>query len=523
MKYSLQILQKFLDEAGVVSEIQKDRHYFYAGIRIFDKDSFAACKNGDEDEKGRMADCGEDSSYIYIASGYQSELESLPDGNALVCLFTPEPDVLNRFCCLLIRDCTLHRLLNLIFRMEQRCGQLEQEMTALLQQPDAFSSCVSLLSAFLGNPAYAMDTRFKLLAIDSSKDLMYSSLTLKRLLEQVYMPINTVEAILKSDTWMQSVKTTEPVLMSMPEFYCPFINCAIRFHDKVQGYLIIVGLARNIVPGDIDIVSELMNVINRIAMASIISPSMRGEYYEQFFLDVIMGKLSDQRLMAEQLQPMHWLLNDSYAVLVCKINPERSSMNETIFMRLAHLSDGRPCIREDHLYCIFHIQSDSQLRQTEKKIISLLKSSHINGCLSSAFEGFRNLRQQVQITDNILEIGMRMHPGKSLYRVADYRLSYLFHLCEKSCRLDFFVHPSITLLEEYDLQHNTDFLPTLYIYLINGLALNDTAKKLNIHRNTLRYRLERITGLTGLDLKENGQILELLLSYEIKQYLRLSS
>ena len=47
MKYSLQILQKFLDEAGVVSEIQKDRYYFYAGIRIFDKDSFAACKNGD--------------------------------------------------------------------------------------------------------------------------------------------------------------------------------------------------------------------------------------------------------------------------------------------------------------------------------------------------------------------------------------------------------------------------------------------------------------------------------------------
>jgi len=43
---------------------------------------------------------------------------------------------------------------------------------------------------------------------------------------------------------------------------------------------------------------------------------------------------------------------------------------------------------------------------------------------------------------------------------------------------------------------------TLETWFIHNLQNNNTAKALFIHRNTLEYRLNNITKLTGLDLSK---------------------
>jgi PucR family transcriptional regulator, purine catabolism regulatory protein len=56
-------------------------------------------------------------------------------------------------------------------------------------------------------------------------------------------------------------------------------------------------------------------------------------------------------------------------------------------------------------------------------------------------------------------------------------------------------------LREYDEQHHGDLLRTLEVYLDSGNALAEASAALNVHRNTLLYRLRRIEELTGLDLR----------------------
>jgi purine catabolism regulator len=50
---------------------------------------------------------------------------------------------------------------------------------------------------------------------------------------------------------------------------------------------------------------------------------------------------------------------------------------------------------------------------------------------------------------------------------------------------------------------------TLDAYLRYGGALAEAAAAINIHRNTLLYRLGRVEELTGLDLKDVTQRLNL--------------
>ncbi len=57
----------------------------------------------------------------------------------------------------------------------------------------------------------------------------------------------------------------------------------------------------------------------------------------------------------------------------------------------------------------------------------------------------------------------------------------------------------------YDREHRSELLKTLIAYLNEFGALEATAAKLFVHRNSLRYRLLRINELTGWDLNDPEQ------------------
>ncbi|MGO9581455.1 MAG: PucR family transcriptional regulator [Acidimicrobiales bacterium] len=60
-------------------------------------------------------------------------------------------------------------------------------------------------------------------------------------------------------------------------------------------------------------------------------------------------------------------------------------------------------------------------------------------------------------------------------------------------------------LIDYDREHRSELLKTLIAYLNEFGALEATAAKLYVHRNSLRYRLARIAELTGWDLNDPEQ------------------
>ncbi|MCG3056256.1 helix-turn-helix domain-containing protein, partial [Escherichia coli] len=72
-------------------------------------------------------------------------------------------------------------------------------------------------------------------------------------------------------------------------------------------------------------------------------------------------------------------------------------------------------------------------------------------------------------------------------------------------------------LKDYD--EKGDLLETLSVYVEENGDVNKAAGKLFIHRNTLRYRLERISELTNKDPRKLSDLVELyvaILQYKIQ-------
>lgn len=87
-------------------------------------------------------------------------------------------------------------------------------------------------------------------------------------------------------------------------------------------------------------------------------------------------------------------------------------------------------------------------------------------------------------------------------------LEWLYHLAPERLA-DNPYYLQIDQLARHDQRHRHDLLRSLEAYLDCGGALAEAALRLNIHRNTLAYRLNRVTELLGVDLREVEQRLNL--------------
>lgn len=160
-----------------------------------------------------------------------------------------------------------------------------------------------------------------------------------------------------------------------------------------------------------------------------------------------------------------------------------------------------------------------------------------NDVCVQAVEFFKNqstdLKLQVGISrkkPNILELAdayrearQSLIIGSMLEKDKEFVLDYarlgvkrLLYLAIDHPEIDLFLEENLAPLEAYDLEWETDLVPTLRVYLEHGANLNSAARALFIHRHTLRYRLEQIADILNMDIESQEVLLNLQIAFLIR-------
>ena len=105
-----------------------------------------------------------------------------------------------------------------------------------------------------------------------------------------------------------------------------------------------------------------------------------------------------------------------------------------------------------------------------------------------------------------------MTPETVLDDFQKYALSYALEEIRSAMKTDP-VRPDVRMLLQYDAKHHTEFARTLDVYLREERSQSRTAARLNLHRNTLTYRLARIRQLLTCSLDDADTRLHLILSF----------
>ena len=109
----------------------------------------------------------------------------------------------------------------------------------------------------------------------------------------------------------------------------------------------------------------------------------------------------------------------------------------------------------------------------------------------------------------VLSFGSHSSNKKAEWYFGENALDMMVNVLEDTVS---FMHPAIFEMEQYDIQNNTQYLETLRQWLLNRMDYSATAKAMNLHRNSLYYRMQRIYDLFELDLDDMDTDVQLYLS-----------
>src|SRR3712207_144790 len=120
-----------------------------------------------------------------------------------------------------------------------------------------------------------------------------------------------------------------------------------------------------------------------------------------------------------------------------------------------------------------------------------------------------------------LEIGHRIHGPSSVSTfegTGTYKLLFRV-LQENPEELEAFYGETLEPVVRYDSRYGTELVQTLITYLGNDASTVKTAGDLFAHRHTVRYRLDRVDELTGLDVDKSEDRERLTLGIKAMQLL----
>src|SRR5215204_5718958 len=120
-----------------------------------------------------------------------------------------------------------------------------------------------------------------------------------------------------------------------------------------------------------------------------------------------------------------------------------------------------------------------------------------------------------------LEIGHRIHGPSSVStfeKTGTYKLLFRV-LQENPEELEAFYGETLEPVVHYDSRYGTELVQTLITYLGNDASTVKTAGDLFAHRHTIRYRLDRVGELTGLDVDKSEDRERLTLGIKAMQLL----
>lgn len=373
--------------------------------------------------------------------------------------------------------------------------------------PEDYQQVIDASWLIFHNPIILLDADNEVLALSSQYAEDDVNSEWRHLCQYGYSSVNYVRFLKKS------YNTKDFFIKNKPQFFSfgkelehsVVLSAAIYHNHLFCGRITILQHDREFNPGDIQLLSFLLPLLAGTMKITLSQATDRTA--QNVFLDLIkkneidMAKL-DQRLLW-QLQYMKWGETDFFQLATVHL-PE-AEYAQDILVLISNLirkqiPEAMVFIVDQCIAVMYDLLITDRI-YIQKKLQGILDNNHLVMGISLPLKILHNLRLYFEQSLYAIEYGNLYHPEQSIHCFYDYALDYMIENSSME-QLLCACHPDIKALYEEDSLHGTDRLQTLSAYLKNNCSLINTAKELFIHRNTLVYRINKITQILHYDIND---------------------
>jgi len=432
-------------------------------------------------------------------------------------IFMCEP-VTTPYCALFLNNqADVFSILNELLSIFELFTDYERRAQNIIYKQKGLQALILLCSEIFGNPAYLVDSGFKVLAIDDTP--MYSEISAiwKRLVSYRYLSYDIVTGLRRSDELTLMESYSRAVIVDSNYFNNLFINYNLRDNGRIRGHFFVVGYVKRITQGDVAYANHMGKmVLLAMSMDSNYTPT-RGNDYENFLYHMLTGTLKETSEIKRQLEPLGWELESKYLVFRLQPHTEDELLREALCSRLETIKSGKPLLYEEGIVVVFPIGVSDSTEYIEGRLRTIIAEDRGVGGLSDEFDGFHRLAMHYEQAKAAIILGNKSPGTLNVYR--KYALTHILMMAGNNMNLEIVCEKATFRLRDHDKVHGTDYLKTLDVFLNNERSIVSTSEELHIHRNTLMYRIGRVRELLGLDLDDNIIRQRLALSIGVLKYL----
>ena len=280
--------------------------------------------------------------------------------------------------------------------------------------------------------------------------------------------------------------------------------CLARSEDDGLVAVNVISKNRPVTDGDLECLRYFGKIIGSKMRAIEFTWQDSSNCYDALLHDVVRGNLVNADDFRARLGEKWINVLPNFTVLVIASQTGLLQYHQLCRIEddlIGVLPDARCVIHARTLICfINHI---GRLDRSEWAAFELYleQGGFVAGASDSRGDdcSLHDLVRQAQIA---LRVGRRQYPERIVLDYDDCRRYYLFDLCVQRGDWRRYLHPCLEILEEHDRCSHAPLMPTLECLVANYGNKTTTAEDLDIKRNTLQYRVERIEQLCCIDLSD---------------------
>ncbi|MDJ0333391.1 MULTISPECIES: helix-turn-helix domain-containing protein [Planococcus] len=291
------------------------------------------------------------------------------------------------------------------------------------------------------------------------------------------------------------------------------VAIAIRKDNEILGYIWIVEGVKKLNDIQLKLLKDAAIAATPLMAKLHQNLKRKEEHYQDLLWKILSGHYKSSKDIQEKFYELNLKIPDRFTVLVFRFDQDITRKIEEQISYLITTSQKITnhflVIIDNELILIASPHASQSGDHAFEGFISYFTSemanrfsiSGVRGSLGTSYNDFGKAEMSYQEAVTVLKL--KQDFPEELEDVFHFRQLGAFrylNLMPKEQRDKRHEHPAIAKLEAYDSLHKTNLLKTLEVFIQQDSNMNDAAKKLFVHTNTLHYRIKRISEIGSVRL-----------------------